>query len=89
MLHYEVRHICGRLSTVSARLAANDTHADCLRIITRAEIRMANEVDAGQRRGEVARSDGSTNQWPQEGARASGTLSSTLADLGVSSQRLR
>jgi N6-adenosine-specific RNA methylase IME4 len=26
--------------------AANETHADCLRIITRAEMRMANEVDA-------------------------------------------
>ena len=26
--------------------AANETHADCLRIITRAEMRMADEVDA-------------------------------------------
>jgi N6-adenosine-specific RNA methylase IME4 len=34
--------------------AANETHADCLRIITRAEMRMANEVDAAQKRGEVA-----------------------------------
>lgn len=35
--------------------AANETHADCLRIITRAECRMANEVDAAQERGELAK----------------------------------
>jgi hypothetical protein len=34
--------------------AANETHADCLRIITRAEGRMADEVDAAQARGELA-----------------------------------
>jgi N6-adenosine-specific RNA methylase IME4 len=34
--------------------AANETHADCLRIITRAEMRMADEIDAGQARGELA-----------------------------------
>lgn len=34
--------------------AANDTHADCLRIITRAEMRMADEIDRGQASGEVA-----------------------------------
>lgn len=36
--------------------AANETHADCLRIITRAEMRMADEIDAGQKRGEIATS---------------------------------
>ena len=35
--------------------AANETRADCLRIIVRAEMKMANEVDAGQARGEVRR----------------------------------
>src|SRR5450755_2729361 len=35
--------------------AANETHADCLRVITRAEIRMADEIDGGQERGEVAK----------------------------------
>jgi len=34
--------------------AANDTHADCLRIITRAEMRMADEIDRGQASGDVA-----------------------------------
>lgn len=34
--------------------AANETHGDCLRIITRAEMRMANEVDKAQERGELA-----------------------------------
>ena len=33
---------------------ANETHADCLRIIARAEWRMADEIDAGQASGEVA-----------------------------------
>jgi hypothetical protein len=34
--------------------AANDTQADCLRLIVRAEMRMAREIDAAQERGEVA-----------------------------------
>lgn len=34
--------------------AANETHADCLRIIVRAETRMAQEVTAAQQAGEVA-----------------------------------
>ena len=36
--------------------AANETHADCLRMIVRAEMRMADEIDAGQKRGEIATS---------------------------------
>jgi hypothetical protein len=40
--------------------AANETQADCLKMIARAEIRMANEIDAAQARGEVAQpKDGS------------------------------
>jgi hypothetical protein len=60
--------------------AANDTHADCLRIITRAEMRMANEIDRGQEAGEVA----------TKGQRANvrGSDISEYEDLGVSRQRV-
>ena len=34
--------------------AANETHADCLRMIVRAEMRMADEIDTGQERGEIS-----------------------------------
>ena len=34
--------------------AANETQADCLAMIKRAEIRMADELDAARDRGEVA-----------------------------------
>jgi hypothetical protein len=34
--------------------AANETQADCLRMIVRAEMRMADEIDRGQANGEVA-----------------------------------
>src|SRR5512144_3020979 len=37
--------------------AANETQADCLSIIKRAELRMADEIDVAQQRGEVARAD--------------------------------
>jgi hypothetical protein len=63
--------------------AANETHADCLRIITRAEMRMANEIDKGQATGGVARA-GNPN------ARTSGNSENRakLEDLGVTSQRV-
>ncbi|WP_379069237.1 hypothetical protein ACHMW4_04220 [Mesorhizobium sp. UC22_110] len=61
--------------------AANESHADCLRIITRAEIRMASEIDRGQAAGEVAK-PGRTANVPASDNRA------TLADLGVSRQRV-
>src|SRR5918995_1094458 len=32
--------------------AANETQADCLRMVVRAETRMADEIDRGQERGE-------------------------------------
>jgi hypothetical protein len=39
--------------------AANETQADCLKMIARAKIRMANEIDGAQQRGELAqRKDG-------------------------------
>jgi len=62
--------------------AANETHADCLRIITRAEMRMANEIDRGQEAGEV-RSAGQPSI-----VRTSDNTSASLEDLGVSRQRL-
>jgi phage N-6-adenine-methyltransferase len=64
--------------------AANETHADCLRIITRAEIRMAGEIDRGREAGEVATHGGdrrSTN------VRASDIDPVTLDDLGIPRQR--
>jgi phage N-6-adenine-methyltransferase len=61
--------------------AANETHADCLRIITLAEMRMADEIDAGHERGEVrTRAD---NQH----VRTSDKLGS-LEELGVDRRRL-
>lgn len=65
--------------------AANDTHADCLRIITRAEMRMANEIDRGQETGEVASQGGDRDS----NARSSGNGNeASYADLGISSQRV-
>jgi hypothetical protein len=60
--------------------AANETHADCLRIITRAEMRMANEVDRGQSAGEIA------GVGKRSNTRISGI--SEMADLGIPTQRL-
>lgn len=64
--------------------AANDTHADCLRIITRAEMRMADEIDRGQAAGEVAKAGGDR----QSNVRASDNGSATYSDLGLSRQRV-
>jgi len=57
--------------------AANETHADCVRIITRAEMRMADEIDRGQAAGEIA---GRGN--PQ------GSGVSTMGDLGIDNRRV-
>jgi hypothetical protein len=65
--------------------AANETHGDCIRIISLAEIRMANEIDAGQERGEVATQE----RGRPVSVQGSGTSSAaTLDELGVSRQRL-
>lgn len=61
--------------------AANESHADCLRIITRAEIRMAGEIDHGQERGEVAKAGRKVNV-PASDNKA------TMAELGISRQRV-
>ena len=51
----EAKHIAeSALHYAKLTRAANETHADCLRIITRAEIRMADEIDAGQVGGSIA-----------------------------------
>jgi DNA N-6-adenine-methyltransferase (Dam) len=62
--------------------AANETQANCLRMIIRAETRMADEIDRGQANGEVARADGSTNQWVSEARTA------TFEDLGIDRRRV-
>ncbi|AWM07726.2 DNA N-6-adenine-methyltransferase [Bradyrhizobium symbiodeficiens] len=63
--------------------AARETHADCLRIITRAEIRMADEIDAGQERGEIATADRHLAS-----VRSPDTAPLTLNEINVSRQRL-
>lgn len=58
--------------------AANETHADCIRIITRAEMRMADEIDRGQASGEVrTRADNQHVQGPDK-----------LEDLGIDRRRV-
>jgi len=50
----EAKHLAeAALHYAKVTQAANETHADCLRIITRAEMRMADEIDRGQASGEV------------------------------------
>lgn len=58
--------------------AANETHADCLRIIARAEIRMANEADRAQDSGEL----------PQQGQHASHVQGSDMSAVGLDRRRL-
>lgn len=53
--------------------AAHETQGDCLRMIVRAEVRMANEIDRGQANGELA-----PPHRPQKASEAP-----TLSDLGV------
>ncbi len=65
--------------------AANETHADCLRMIVRAEMRMADEIDRGQQRGDVAQKGGDGGRT---NVRAADIEPATFADLGVSRQRL-
>jgi hypothetical protein len=84
---------CSRLSSarssaevLDAKLtkAANETHADCLRMIVRAEMRIATEIDAGQARGEVA----TREEHPNGLVRNPDMPPATLETLGVSRQRL-
>ena len=56
--------------------AANETHADCLRMIVRAEMRMADEIDRGQESGEIARPGRPAANSPKFG------------DLGIDDRRV-
>jgi hypothetical protein len=61
--------------------AASNVQADCLRIIVRAEMLMANAIDSGRESGEVASKGGDTTIPRGPGV-------ATLEEIGVSSQRL-
>ena len=63
--------------------AANETHADCLRIIIRAETRRANEIDHGQEAGEIAEPGGDRFSIARTSGNAPG-----FGDIGVESQRV-
>lgn len=66
--------------------AANETHADCIRIITRAEMRMANEIDKGQANGQVATARSTLKAGSV--VRSADNGKATYEDLGVSRQRV-
>lgn len=67
--------------------AANETHADCLRIITRAEMRMADEVDRGQASGDVAGQ--SSHGRTRNSVRSADTdLPTSYSDLGIDRRRV-
>src|SRR5258706_6333733 len=65
--------------------AANETHADCLRMIVRAEVRMADEIDAGQARGEIQKVGGDRKSII---AQSSGNDPTPLDALGLDSRRI-
>ena len=68
--------------------AANETQADCLLLIKRAEIRMADEIDAAQRRGEVA-TDATGGGRPSKTCPKFGQVSpATYGELGFTRQRV-
>jgi hypothetical protein len=58
--------------------AANETQGDCIRIIARAEIMIAREVDAAQARGEV----------PVQGRHASHVQGADMSNLGLDRRRV-
>lgn len=66
--------------------AANDTHADCIRIITRAEIRMADEIDRGQAAGALATRETTLKQ--NADVQASDIEPITYEDLGIDRRRV-
>lgn len=77
----EAKHVAeAALHYAKVTGAANEAHADCLRIITRAEIRMAREIDAAQERGDVA--------TPGQRANVRASDISEMADLGVDRRRV-
>jgi hypothetical protein len=77
------------LALAKVTRAANETQADCLRIINRAQSRLATEVDRAQERGEVARASGDRASISRSSG--NGDLASqpaSIEDIGVSTQRL-
>lgn len=66
--------------------AANETQADCLRMIVRAEMRMADEIDRGQERGEVARPKDTLRQ--NAVVQSSDNGPATYEDLGIDRRRV-
>lgn len=69
--------------------AANETHADCLRIITRAEMRMVNEIDKGQAAGEIATPQSTLKNGTSPVVRAPDNgKPATYEALGVTRQRV-
>jgi phage N-6-adenine-methyltransferase len=64
--------------------AANETHADCLRIILRAEMRMADAIDEGQENGEVRTQESGR----PESVQTSDTSPATFEELGIARQRV-
>ena len=77
----EAKHVAeAALHYAKVTDAANEAHADCLRIITRAEIRLAREIDAGQERGEIA--------GPGQRSNVRASDISDLDDLGLDRRRV-
>jgi phage N-6-adenine-methyltransferase len=68
--------------------AANETQADCLAMIKRAEIRMADEIDAAQQRGEINRKGGNRGNQYVGNPRTSGFGKISYADLGLDDRRV-
>jgi N6-adenosine-specific RNA methylase IME4 len=64
--------------------AANETHADCIRITARAEIRMANEIDAGQANKQIK-----VAGHPTTKVQDSDSAAVSYEDLGISRQRVQ
>jgi len=62
--------------------AANETQADCLSMIVRAEIRMANAIDKGQERGEV------TTRADNQHVRTSDKHPASFDELGIDRRRV-
>ena len=64
--------------------AANETQADCLRLIIRAELRMAAAIDAGQQRGEVTTREDNLRRGPDI---HTSDIGATLPELGIDRRR--
>lgn len=67
-------------------LTRGDLHGDWLRIITRAEMWMANEIDAAQERGEVAVAKDKLRHGPVVPQQNNGKA--TTVDMGLSRKEI-